>query len=123
MIKELVCIVCPKGCHLKIDVDNDYEVTGNACEKGEAYGKKELRNPTRTLTSTVRIKGAAISRLPVKTDGEIPKAALEEAVRLLDEVTVTAPVQLGEVVLKGILNSSVNFVATRSLEAAPPDSF
>lgn len=46
---ELICIVCPKGCHLKVDEQNDYAVTGNGCKRGEAYGKKELTNPTRVV--------------------------------------------------------------------------
>ena len=38
-MKELICIVCPKGCHLKVDENNDYKVSGNACERGAEYGK------------------------------------------------------------------------------------
>lgn len=117
---ELICIVCPKGCHLKVDEKNDYAVTGNACPKGETYGKKELRNPTRTITSTVRIEGAAIPRVPVKTDQEIPKHKIFDAMRLLDEVTLEAPVHVGDIVLKDILGLGVNFVITRSLETAQP---
>ena len=49
-MKELVCIVCPKGCRLKVDEANDYAVTGNACPRGAAYGKSEIQNPTRVLT-------------------------------------------------------------------------
>ena len=32
MKKELVCIVCPRGCHLTIDENNN--VTGNSCPRG-----------------------------------------------------------------------------------------
>ncbi len=56
-IKELICICCPKGCHLRVDTANDYAVTGNACPNGAAYGKEELTHPTRIITSTVRITG------------------------------------------------------------------
>ena len=51
-IKELICICCPKGCHLRVDTANDYAVTGNACPNGAAYGKEELTHPTRIITST-----------------------------------------------------------------------
>ena len=30
MIKEMVCIVCPMGCHLTIDTDT-LDVKGNTC--------------------------------------------------------------------------------------------
>ncbi len=55
---EIICITCPKGCHLQVDENNDYAVTGHSCPRGEAYGKNELKNPVRTLTSTVRLSGA-----------------------------------------------------------------
>ena len=37
---DLICIVCPKGCHLKVDEENGYKVTGNGCPRGAAYGEK-----------------------------------------------------------------------------------
>lgn len=114
-MKELICIVCPKGCHLKVDESNGFAVTGNSCEKGPAYAVKELTNPTRVVTSTVRIQGGEIPRLPVKTDGDIPKEKMFEAMRLLDPILLQAPVKVGDVVLADIWGTGVNFVATRSL--------
>ena len=64
---DLICIVCPKGCHLHVDEENGYAVTGNSCPRGADYGKKELVNPTRVITSTVKITGGIHNRLPVKT--------------------------------------------------------
>ncbi len=52
-MKDLICIVCPRGCHLKVDEENDYKVTGNRCQRGVLYAYSELTNPTRVLTSTV----------------------------------------------------------------------
>jgi CxxC motif-containing protein len=107
------CIVCPKGCQLRID--EKMAVSGNNCERGEKYAIKELTNPTRVTTSTVRIRGAAYTRLPVKTDRDIPKNAVRQAVRLLDRVTVDAPVKCGDIILSNILDTGANFVATRTL--------
>ena len=42
-IKEVICICCPCGCHLQVDPENDYNVTGNACPNGAAYGREEDR--------------------------------------------------------------------------------
>ena len=113
---ELICIVCPKGCHLKVDEENGYAVTGNSCEKGAAYGKKELTNPTRVVTSTVRVEGGEKRRVSVKTNRDIPKGKMLEAVALLDYVTLTAPVHIGDMVLENILNTGANFVATGTVE-------
>lgn len=113
---ELICIVCPKGCHLKVDEENGYAVTGNSCEKGAAYGKKELTNPTRVVTSTVRVEGGEKRRVSVKTNRDIPKEKMLEAVALLDHVTLIAPVHIGDMVLENILNTGANFVATGTVE-------
>ena len=61
-MKELVCIVCPKGCRLHVDEENDYAVTGNGCPRGAVYGHNEIKNPTRVLTSTVRLDGGLYRR-------------------------------------------------------------
>ena len=82
-MKEIICIVCPRGCHLQVD-EQTLHVTGNHCERGAAYGPQELRAPTRVLTSTVRLEGGkGIRRCPVKTDRPIPKQQMMEAARAL----------------------------------------
>jgi CxxC motif-containing protein/NADPH-dependent 2,4-dienoyl-CoA reductase/sulfur reductase-like enzyme len=117
-ITELICIVCPKGCHLKVDAKNGYAVSGNSCERGEAYGKKELTNPTRVITSTAIVKDGVYLRVPVKTDKDIAKGKIFEAMLLLDNLKMEAPVQIGDIIVKDILNTGVNFVATRNLKQA-----
>lgn len=62
-MKELICIVCPKGCHLHVDENEDYRVSGQGCARGAEYGKKELTNPTRVITSTVKVRGAMYGAL------------------------------------------------------------
>lgn len=114
-MKELTCIVCPKGCRLKVDEENDYQVTGFSCQRGEEYGRQELLHPTRVLTSTVRISGGLHARLPVKTNGVLPKEKLFEAMRLLDAVSVQSPVKAGQVIVPDVLGTGVSFIATRSM--------
>ena len=114
-MKELICIVCPKGCHLRVDEDNGYAVTGNGCPRGAEYGKIELTHPTRVVTSTVKCQGAAHPRCPVKTDAPIPKSLIMQAVRCLDGVELTAPIHTGDIVVPDVCGTGVSFVATRDL--------
>ena len=115
-MKNLICIVCPKGCHLQVDEDNGYAVTGNSCPRGAEYGKTELLHPTRVLTSTVRVEGGLHRRLPVKTTAPIPKELLFQAMEALNGVTLTAPVTVGQVVLHDLLGTGVDVVATREMK-------
>lgn len=114
-MKELICIVCPKGCHLKVDEEHDYAVTGNSCPRGAEYGKKELVNPTRVITSTVKVEGGALKRVSVKTNSDIPKKDIFRAMALLDGVVLKAPVAIGDVVVKDLLGLGVDFVATKNV--------
>lgn len=114
-MKELICITCPKGCHLKVD-EETFAVTGNSCPRGAVYGENELRNPLRVVTSTVVLEGAAARRLPVKTDRPIPKGKMFDLMKLLDGVRATAPVRVGDVLLADVLGTGANVVATGSAE-------
>lgn len=114
-MKELICIVCPQGCHLKVDEENGCAVTGNACPRGAEYGKMELTHPTRVVTSTVRCRGGAYPRCPVKTDGPVPKEQMLQVMAALEGVTLTAPVTVGQVVIENVCGTGANVVATRNL--------
>ncbi len=113
-MKEFICIVCPRGCHLK--VDDDGNVTGNSCIRGEKYGKQEAIDPRRTLTSTVKIKSELVRRLPVVSSEEIPKDKVKEVVRCLDSVEVSAPIKVKDVIVKNVMGLGVDIVATRTIE-------
>lgn len=115
MIKKLICIACPIGCHLEIDINNNLKVTGNQCIRGETYGKKELNNPTRIITSTVIIKKAIHNRLPVKTNGEIPKKLIFDVMDQLNYITITSPIDIGDVIIKNICDTGIDIIATRSM--------
>lgn len=112
---ELICIVCPKGCHLKVDEENGYKVTGNGCPRGAVYGEKELVNPTRVITSTVKVDAKTARRVPVKTAGDIPKGRIYDIMEELTKVTMKAPVQIGDVVISDVLGLGVDVVACKKV--------
>ena len=112
-MKELICIVCPNGCHLKVDEENGYAVSGNRCDRGVEYGKAELCNPVRVVTSTVKLEGAQSSRLPVKTGAAIPKDMIFRVMEVIDSITVTAPVRVGQVLVEDLLGTGVALVACK----------
>ena len=121
---QIICITCPKGCHLSVDEQNGYErvvFVGQgpgallallaAALLPKARGAALLR----VVTSTVRIEGASIARLPVKTDRPLPKEKMRDCMALLDWVTAVSPVRTGQVLAAGILGTDVNIVATKDL--------
>ena len=116
-MKELICIVCPRGCQLKAKVENRelIAISGNTCARGKTYALNELTNPTRMITSTVAIDSTELKRLPVMTDKPISKELIFEAMKEINKVKVKAPIKIGEVVIKNILDTDVNIIATRNI--------
>lgn len=115
-----LCIGCPLGCRLELDEDEAgriVEVRGSSCRRGDRYAVQEHTDPRRLLTTTVAIDGARRNRLPVKTDGEIPRAMVVDACRALGVVRVRAPVHIGDVILEDLLGTGCAVVATSEAPA------
>ncbi len=116
MIRELTCIVCPKGCQLKVELDekNVLSVTGHTCKRGVAYAESECVAPMRTLTTTAPVEGGGV--VPVKTDKPIPKELLFECMKLINSARVSPDARLGDIILKNVLDTGANVVATRNVK-------
>lgn len=127
--ENFVCIGCPVGCPLELAHEGDQiiEVAGNDCKRGEKYAKQEFTDPRRSLSTTVAISGALWARLPVKTSGQVPKDRVLESARAIHQIRCRAPVEVGQVLLEGLLGETgLDVIATRSMEevqepGAPPD--
>ena len=83
--RNLICIGCPMGCPLVVTMDHGevVSVEGNTCKRGTVYGKKEVTNPTRIVTSTVRVSGGSIPVVSVKTREDIPKEKIFDCIKAL----------------------------------------
>jgi CxxC motif-containing protein len=113
-MKEFICIVCPRGC--RVVVDDNMNISGNQCKRGEIYVRNELSNPTRILTTTVKTVFPEIPRASVKTSEPIPKGLLMEAMKEINKVTIEKEMKIGDVVIENILNTNVNIVLTKEIK-------
>lgn len=114
---ELTCIGCPIGCSLNVEmIGRDViNVTGYSCKKGKEYAQKEVTNPTRILTSVVRVNGGDMPVVSIKTENDVPKYKIEECIKALKNVEVDAPIKIGDVLLQNVAETGVNIVATRNI--------
>ena len=110
----LTCIGCPIGCELH--VRKDLVVTGNQCPIGERYGRNEINNPLRMVTTTLIVSGSTTTVVPVKTSGEIPKGLVLEVAKSLKGVIVEAPINCGDILVENILNSGTDIIATSEVK-------
>ncbi|XTR38670.1 DUF1667 domain-containing protein [Paraclostridium tenue] len=117
-MRNITCTVCPMGCSLVVSkVDGEYKVEGNTCKRGAKYGVEEVTNPRRVITTTVKLNGGYLNLLPVKTNDSVPKELMFDIMKLLDNVEVNAPVSVGDVIVKDVLGTGVDFVSAKSMES------
>ena len=116
--RNLTCIGCPMGCALLVEMDGKeiISVTGNTCKKGAEYAVKEVTNPTRIVTSTVRVTGGSEAMVSVKSKEDIPKGKIFDCVKALKNVEVAAPVHIGDVLVKNVAGTGVDVIATKNVE-------
>ena len=114
---NLICIGCPLGCPLEVEMEGAevLTVTGQTCKNGEKYARKELTNPTRIVTSTVRVTGGTLAMVSVKTASDIPKGRIFDCIRELQAIDLTAPVAIGDVIIENVCGTGVSIVATKNV--------
>ena len=116
MIRELTCIVCPRGCQIKAELDEKGAVLnleGFTCPRGKQYAIDECTHPMRTITSTVRAANG--EPVPVKTNRTVPKEKMFDCMKEINKATVTLPARIGDVVIANILGTGADVVVTANL--------
>lgn len=116
--QTLTCIGCPKGCELTVEIDNDeiIAVSGNTCPKGEKYARSEFTNPKRIVTSIVKVEGGNIAVAAVKTREAIPKNKISECMDEIRKITVKAPVNISDIIVKNVADTGVDVIATKKID-------
>lgn len=116
MIRELTCIVCPKGCQLKAEIENSevINVTGHTCPRGKQYAIDECTHPMRTITSTARTANGDV--IPVKTNTTIPKELMFDCMREINRAVAKLPARIGDILIENVLDTGANVVVTANMD-------
>ena len=115
-MRELVCIVCPKGCTMKIEEkDGEISVTGNSCKRGASFAVSEMTEPKRTVCTTVRTVFKDAPVIPVRVSAEIPKDRIFDVMREINAVTLSSPVGRNDVIIKNVLGLGADVIATSGI--------
>ena len=119
-VKEITCIVCPRGCRAKVRIIGGKVVgiENVKCKRGKDYIAQEAVDPKRILFTTIPIDRAkGIRVLPVRSDKPFPKGMLKKGFEELKKIRVKAPIRVGEVLVENILGTGINIKACRSVRA------
>lgn len=112
----MTCINCPLGCSLEISIDGEnISVDGNRCKRGQEYAINEIKDPKRILTTTMKVADGDKPIVSVKTDREISKNLIFDAMKIINQMNLCAPVCIGDILIKNILQTGVNIIATSNV--------
>jgi CxxC motif-containing protein len=116
--KIYVCIICPNSCEIDVEYEGKdvKKISGNTCRKGEEYVRKELSAPQRGVTGTVLVKDGTIPLVSVKTSKAVPKDMMKSVADAFSNSQVIAPVKMGDVIVKNILGTGADIVATKDVK-------
>lgn len=115
MVKKMTCVACPIGCLLEVVLDDEntvVSVAGNSCKRGITYAESEVTNPTRSLTSTVKLIGGIRPVVSVKSALPFPKNMMLDAMKIINETEIKAPVSIGDKAIKNILDTGIDIIVT-----------
>jgi CxxC motif-containing protein len=96
---------------------SEIEVVGNRCPRGLTYAKRELVNPGRVLTTTVRTCFSDFPLLPVRTQGEISLESIFAIMQVVNSVVVMKRLQPGDIVLERLPGTQIALIATDDMTA------
>ena len=116
MKNKITCILCPLGCMLRIRIKNEnFNISGNECKKGEKYAIQESTMPLRILTTTILIDNGEHILLPVRSEKGIHKDLIVKCIRELSKIRIKAPIKCKDIVYKNILNTGIDIIASRDI--------
>lgn len=119
MLKEFICILCPNGCEIQADIDENnsiQSIKGANCQGGTSYVRQELTDPKRTISSSVLVKGGVLPLASVRLSRPVPKDRIFDIMEQIKKVTLTAPVRTGDVVLFDVLGLGSDVIITKDVE-------
>lgn len=118
MKRKFVCIVCPNSCHIDVEFEdgNILALCGVECQKGHEFVERELTHPVRIFTGSVNVRHGNFQTASVKTPHPVPKHLLRRLGQFTHRLTVEAPVVVGQVIARNVLNENIELVATRQVD-------
>ncbi len=116
MNKEIMCVLCPNSCHLKIEYDENTKsitnLSGHQCKRAHDFALQEITNPMRTLTFSVFVDGGNLPLVSTRSESEIPLTQVTRYVAILKELRLSAPVKCGDIVYQ---DDTCKIIATKNI--------
>lgn len=118
MNKQITCIICPNGCELSVEWENQSikNISGALCKRGKEYATQEIQNPKRTIASLVKVTNGEIPLVSVRTTKAVPKEKIFDVMKEIKKLEINAPVKINQVIVENILGLDSDIIATKFVE-------
>ena len=117
MKRDMICIVCPNGCEMTVEVqDGKVDVQGALCKRGRQYAEQEMINPMRTISTSILVKDGEFPLASVRLSKPVPKSLIFDIMKQVEGVRIEAPVHIGQVVLQHVCGSDSDVIVTKNVE-------
>lgn len=118
MDRHYTCVICPNGCDiLARTLADGIQISGEGCARGREYVLREMTDPRRTISTSVRIVGGNCPLLSVRLTQPIPRDRVRDAVEVIHKLHPNAPIEIGTVLISGIFDTDSDVIATRTVKA------
>lgn len=112
-VREIVCIVCPNGCHIRCEQsDGQIQCSGQKCKRGTEYALAELTHPMRSVTTSIKTVFPDAPVVSVRTDGEVDQSKISDIISALGKIIVDQRIKIGDIVANNICGTGVNIICT-----------
>lgn len=105
MVKELIFS----------EYNEKHDVNNHLYNKKDTLTKSNIYNKWGIFTTIVRIKGSNYNVVPVKSSKPLNKNLWIECSKVLSRIHVGAPIKMGDIICKNILNTGVDIICTKSI--------
>jgi CxxC motif-containing protein len=119
MSREFICILCPNGCEITVDLASDNisaSLKGASCQRGGEYVQQELYAPQRNIATSVKVEGGNMPLVSVRMTAPIPKEKIFDVMDAIKKVKIEAPVSIGQVIIKNVLGLERDVIATKQVD-------
>jgi CxxC motif-containing protein len=116
MIDRLTCLLCPLGCELEVEHEGErIEVRGHQCDKGPGFAAEEVLRPKRNLAASIPLGGTLDRMVSVRLTDRVSRDMMFPILVEIAKLRPPAPVRRGDVLIRNVLGSGVDVIATRTV--------
>ena len=112
-MQQITCLNVLYDASIDVEYDESaiYSIERNNCERGYRFAIDLLDLPNRNMFGYVKVENSTSKSVKVITTKPIPRDLIPVVEEMLSKITLNAPVEVQDLVIKNVLDTGVDIVA------------